>query len=86
MSAQLDSCMFVVMSDFRDPVYGYQLLTMWKGFVGLYPVPNFFLGQDFDLAVEVANQMNLEEGHEPEFVSDTMELATGLNNIHFFEA
>jgi hypothetical protein len=82
MSATQDDCLFVIIPELYDPERGYQLSTIWPGCKGIQEA-NFFCGHDLDLAVEFANEANLEKGYTPAFTTKALEIVTGLSKIQF---
>lgn len=85
MSAQKSNCLFVILPELYDAERGYELGVIWPGLEGVYSA-DFYCGHDFDLAVEWANEINLQRNHTPQFVSFIVEAAIGLQEIHFFDA
>jgi hypothetical protein len=45
---------------------------------------NFYCGYDLELAIEWANDLNKQRGHDPDFTTQALEISSGLNNVHFF--
>jgi hypothetical protein len=85
MPGQKSSCLFVIIPELYDPVRGYELSTVWPGLMGTYGT-DFFCGHDLQLAIEWANELNLQEGHTPEFTTAALEVASGLSKIAFCNA
>jgi hypothetical protein len=83
MSAKKANCMFIILPELYNPDKGYELSTMWPGAAGTYRT-GFYCGHDLDLAIEWANDLNIEQGNDPEFVTDVYEAVSGIDQIHFF--
>lgn len=75
-------CVLVISEDFYDPVWGYELHVVWPRAEGFHKT-DFYCGHDFELALEWVNEINLQNGHNPKFVTKIIELVSGLSAIHF---
>jgi len=85
MSGVQAECLFVILPELYNPDRGYELSTVWPGLPGTYGT-GFYCGHDLDLAIEWANEKNIERGHTPDFVTTALEMVTGLSYIPFFNA
>ena len=83
MAAKKTNCMFIILPELYDPDRGYELSTIWPGAQGTYRT-GFYCGHDLDLAMEWVNDLYMEQGNDPEFVTDVYETVSGLNQVHFF--
>lgn len=85
MSGTEAECLYIILPELYDPRRGYRLSTMWPGVGGTHPV-DFYCGHNLDLAIEYTNELNLEHGHTPDFVTAVFEVASGLDQVNFFNA
>lgn len=85
MSGKLDTCLFIIIPELYHPHYGYELSTIWQGVRGVHGT-NYFCGHDLDLAIEFCNELNRENGYEPDYTTRVLERAWGLDKIDYFRA
>lgn len=83
MSGIQSDCLFVIIPELYSPDRGYELSTIWPGVSGVHGT-NFYCGYDLELAIEWANDLNKQRGHDPDFTTQALEISSGLNNVHFF--
>ena len=84
MSGEQAECLFVIIPELYDPDRGYELSTIWPGINGTFRT-EFYCGHDLDLAIEWANELNMEKGHTAKFATHVLEEISGMNKVHFFD-
>jgi len=80
-----DDCLFIITPELYDPENGYEVGVIWPKIQGIFGSKMYF-GFDWEDAIELANCLNTEFGHDIAFVTDVYNLAAGLSDVHFFNA
>lgn len=85
MSSSRSDCLFVIIPELFTEKNGYELGVIWPGIEGIHGT-EYYCGFDYDLATEWVNGLNYKNGHTPWFAARALEMASGLNKIHFYNA